>query len=494
MSKKCAKMQSRKSGKKEWRAPARFSRAPRTHPRGARPPRQPDSHSTATTTTTTRLLPLMHSAGGERTASKERPTMEGYGGPVNVTRPDYSDIDPTLDACCRREAENNRKQGAVVSALRRHDRVALAERRRRHVLGGLSWGDGCRCCYDPNSDGGEYGALSDLRARLAEEEENGVENEEGEDANERDENDNQEQRRNGQITSEPAFGNGSSKPAGSASDSDSDSDDSEFDYLLDEDIPGESSALAAIEEVRRAELEMTIVEREAALQHGYGAHRQMHPGRVLRAAGLGMTTAQRGNMPMAGGAVAPAVALHLYDPQSEMSANLDLFLESNAMAGTYRGTKFLRGSGRAALLMDTELAQHVLPRLRPEADMPALIAIKDGAVVAHCPALENLGSKTDGTIEPRAVEEFLGRAGVLLRDPPAFEDLCRIRPEEMMLLENMAEERAAAGAAAAEPEPEEFYNCGVKGCNKTFHHEHVGLKTDQQDGLLVSQEDTIGDS
>jgi len=417
--------------------------------------------------------------------------MEGYGGPVNVTRPDYSDIDPTLDACCRREAENNRKQSAVVSALQRHDRVALAERRRRHVLGGLSWGDGCRCCYDPNSDGGEYGALSDLRARLWAEE-NGVDNEEEDGANEHDKNDNEDHRRNGRISSEPAFGSGRGKSATSDPvHDDSDSDDSEFDYLLDEDVPGErgeQSALAAIEEVRRAELEMTIMEREAALQHGYGAHRQMHPGRVLRAAGLGMTT------PGKGGAVAPAVVLHLYDPQSEMSAHLDMFLESHAMAGTYRGTKFLRGSGRAALLMDTELAQHVLPRLRPEADMPALIAIKDGAVVAHCPALENLGSKSDGTIEPRAVEEFLDRAGVLLRDPPAFEDLCRIRPEEMMLLENMADERAAAGAAAVQPDPEEFYNCGVEGCNKTFHHEHVGLKTDQQDGLLVSQEDAIGDS
>jgi hypothetical protein len=405
--------------------------------------------------------------------------MEGFGGPVRLDRPDFSDIDPTLDACCRREAESNRKQGALLSALQRHDRVALAERRKKHLLGGLSWGHGCRCCYDPNSDGGEYGALMDARKRLAEER-GDVCAADDEDSNGETADDGDDEKK---MTSEPAFVERKND------DSDSDSDD-EFDYLLDEDPPGgdgQPSALALLEEARRAELEMTVMEREAAIQHGFGAHRQMHPSRVLRAAGLGMD--QRG---MAA-AVAPAVVLHLYDPESDMSACLDLHLEGPLMAGTYRGTKFLRGSGRPALLLDADLAQRELPRLRPESDLPALIAIRNGNVVAHCPALENLGSKSEGTIEPRAVEEFLDRAGVLLRDPPAFEDLCRIRPEEMMLLENMAMERNAA-AAANRAEPEEFYNCGVEGCNKTFHHNHVGIQTEQQDGLVLCQEVASGEA
>ena len=47
----------------------------------------------------------------------------------------------------------------------------MAERRRRHVLDGLSWGDGCRCCYDPAIDGGEYVALVEARqTRLLEDE------------------------------------------------------------------------------------------------------------------------------------------------------------------------------------------------------------------------------------------------------------------------------------------------------------------------------------
>ena len=34
---------------------------------------------------------------------------------------------------------------------------------------------------------------------------------------------------------------------------------------------------------------------------------------------------------------------------------------------------------------------------------------------------------------------------------------------------------------------EERYDCGVAGCNKGFFHEHVGVKTEAQDGLLVSE-------
>jgi hypothetical protein len=45
------------------------------------------------------------------------------------------------------------------------------ERRRRHLVSNLTWGDGCRCCYDPNSDGGEYRALIEARKILHKEKE-----------------------------------------------------------------------------------------------------------------------------------------------------------------------------------------------------------------------------------------------------------------------------------------------------------------------------------
>lgn len=397
---------------------------------------------------------------------------EGYGAPIALAQQDFSDIDPTLDSCCRREVESNRRQDAILTARRRHDRVALAERRRKHVLSEVMTfaGGGCRCCYDGENDGGEYRALVEMRARLAKEAEIDV----------GDRNDNEGGGEDGpsrsfELPSSPAFPTAADDSGG---DSDSD-DDSEFDYLLDDGLQGGASA--AFEEERRAEMEYVAMEREAAIQHGFGAHRQMDPNRVLRAAGLGLE--QRGMV----STVAPAVVLHLYDSDSDLCASLDLFLESSAMAGTYRGTKFLRSGGRATLLMDMDLADQVLPRVRPDKDIPALVAVKDGSVVAFIPGLEGLGSKSDGIIEPRAVEDWLDRAGVLLREPPAFEDVCRIRPEEMMLLENMEQERLAKAKLE-----EEYYDCGVQGCCKTFRHDHVGVENDKQDGLLVSQEEALG--
>ena len=81
-----------------------------------------------------------------------------------------------------------------------------------------------------------------------------------------------------------------------------------------------------LEERRRAELELAMLHKEISLHHGYGAHRQMHPGRVLRAAGLGA------------GTPSPAVVLHLVDPDSTASASLDLCLEE--LAETYEAPSF----------------------------------------------------------------------------------------------------------------------------------------------------------
>jgi len=43
----------------------------------------------------------------------------------------------------------------------------------------------------------------------------------------------------------------------------------------------------------------------------------------------------------------------------------------------------------------------------------------------------------------------------------------------------------------AHPEEERF-ECGVAECNKSFRHEHVGVQTEHQQGLVVSEEDIIG--
>jgi len=356
--------------------------------------------------------------------------FEGYGGPVRMDQPNMNGIDPTLDSCCQREVEGNRSKAALDATLRRHDRVALAERRRRDVLPNFTFGSGCRCCYDPDADGGEYPALKDARSRLTV----GLTDEDGlvEDLEE------------------------ARKDDESNDDDDSD-DDSEFGYLLDEDLPGDDN-LRLMQEDRLQELELAALMHESALQHGFGVHRQMGPSRVLTAAGLGMEGSRYGVA-----AVPPAVVLHLFEFDSEISASLDLCLEEMA-ATKYKGTKFLRGNGRSTLLGNQSIVNNVLPSLKIESDLPALVAIRDGIVTAVARKLSGLCVVRDGTVEPRAVEEWLNNASVLLREVPLeFEDLCRIRPEESALLENMMMEKAKMD----EIQPE-VYECGVVGCQKNF--------------------------
>ena len=43
------------------------------------------------------------------------------------------------------------------------------------------------------------------------------------------------------------------------------------------------------------------------------------------------------------------------------------------------------------------------------------------------------------------------------------------------------------GAEDLEEEKQERYDCGIASCNKCFYHEHVGIKNEAQDGLLVSE-------
>ena len=76
------------------------------------------------------------------------------------------------------QIESNRKQTALENTLRKHDRVAHAENSRQLSLPGAGWArkyneynllplqsgdDGCRCCYDPNVDGGEYELLAEAK-------------------------------------------------------------------------------------------------------------------------------------------------------------------------------------------------------------------------------------------------------------------------------------------------------------------------------------------
>jgi hypothetical protein len=266
------------------------------------------------------------------------------------------------------------------------------------------------------------------------------------------------------------------------SDNEDSGSDDEFDYLLDEKLPGEIDTIRELEEKRRAELEYEFFMRQVAGQHGYGVHRQLHPTRVLKAAGL-LDTGSSGRIPP------PAVVLHLVDPDSMGSASLDYFLETT-LAPTNPGTVFLRSGGRSTLLMDPSVANKYLPSnvLDPDRDMPALLAIKDGIVVNACPSLHGLTNRNYDHIDTYAVRQWLENAGVLLKQAPRLDFLCAIRPEEDALMDYMGNAHKQETISTEEVR----YNCGIEGCNKTFHHEHVGIQTSEQDGLVVKEDFIIG--
>ncbi len=340
------------------------------------------------------------------------------------------------------------------------------------------------------TDGGEYRALIELRASLEGQQQQGGDSEEGGIYENDIENENNAYERK-------VNENNDSNDDGEDSD-----DDSEFDYLLDEDLPGSqiNNDLQLLQQERMEELKLSAIMRESAIQHGFGVHRQFHPNRVLYAAGLGMEGSNTNSSSSSSSAVIPpAAVLHLHE-DTVLSASLDLCLEEMA-SNRYRGTKFVRSYGRSVMSFNPELVQRVLPKLKKDSSLPALIAVKDGVVIAIC---ENLslfvgsGSSSrnhrkydDCQVEARAVEEWLDRAGVLLHDVPIdFEDYCRIRPEEDALLENMMREKARLTIDQMFEEST-YHQCGVPGCKKSFHHTHVGVQNEEQSGLVVEEEKVL---
>lgn len=312
---------------------------------------------------------------------------------------------------------------------------------------GLSFGSGCRCCYDPNTDGGDYELLAaakeDLMATL---------NEYGEEVT-------------ASIVEQER--NSSDNNYLDEDDDDNDSsDDSEFDYLLDDDVPGLSSEY---ETQRRAELEDLARRVESLQWHGYGVHRQMHPQRVFSAAGYG-TDSMRDVVRPKGSVI------HLFDAFSPRSVALDLYLER--IASKYLGTKFVRGIGVTSVLYADDNGDDSWKRR----DLPMLLAVREGKVVAWNAGLNDFFSSED--LEARVVEQWLDQAGVLVETPPSVDEICRIRPEETALLENMMKLNKLGDGGLEE----ERYDCGVAGCCKSFRHEHVGVKNEAQNGLLVTED------
>jgi hypothetical protein len=316
-----------------------------------------------------------------------------------------------------------------------------------NLINTLSFGSGCRCCYDPSGDGGEYELLAAARK-------------------ERD-NDGKVD----QSSSQTAERGSDDKVNTPKDESDNSDDDDEFDYLLDDDIETETEY--DLQAQRRAELENMARQYEILRYHGFGVHRQMHPQRVFPSVGYGAIDKDR-YIPL--GAV-----VHLYDAFSPLSVSLDFCLED--ISSRYPGTKFIRGLGVSSMVFADD-GDDVKWK---KADLPMLLAIKGGKVVAFSSGLRDFSNGDN--VEPRMVEQWLDYGGVLIDTPPPVEAVCRIRPEEDMLMENMRQLHGLGKETfeGDKQEKQDRYDCGVEGCIKSFYHEHVGVKTDAQDGMLVSE-------
>ena len=116
--------------------------------------------------------------------------------------------------------------------------------------------------------------------------------------------------------------------------------------------------------------------------------------------------------------------------------------------------------------------------------LPCLIAIREGAIRTTCPQLSSLSHGNNG-IDVHAVESWLDQAGVLLDRPPPMEELCLIQPEQEALMDAMGM------SAATTQVKEERYDCGLEGCSKSYFHEHVGVTTSEQSGLVVPPEEVL---
>ena len=453
---------------------------------------------------------------------------EGLGGPVkyNSRKDSALQDDPTLDSCCQRDIEEQRVGLALRTTLRKYDIVAERERRRRHTvsfnhsstmyMGGIDRGtgihnmnndSGCRCSYDPNGDGGEYRTLSELRRERSNNNNTNGDEEECyiepkyplDDDYGRKDDDNH-----------PSIEgvNGTSSGNNEKESDDDDDDDDEYDYLLDDiDLPSsagdtttvtDNSTVKTFEAQRRMELEWQIFQNEVALLHGYGIHRQIHPQRIISIAGL--LHHSKANTIIE---PPPFVVMHLVDSDSIASASLDLYLE--VLATKFRGTMFVRSSGRATILLnDATVVDSVLPMFRNytsaqnvDTALPALVAIRNGIAVNACLQLRGLLSlssyskgydRNGDEVEPSAVRDWLDRCGVLHERPPNIDTMCRIRPEEEALLDSCTRRKTDQFNVIDE---EQRYDCGKNGCSKSFPHEHIGERNEQQDGLLISEEDII---
>jgi len=332
--------------------------------------------------------------------------------------------DVTLSCCEEHEAEINARRTATESILRLHDRVASLER--HHQINVVPNSNRYRC-YNTMEDDGDYPALREYRHHLM------VESDSEDEASLPDD-----------VTGCAVAG-----ASLDGEETEEEDEDDEYDYLLEE----TTLNITNVEEERRLEMKLRGLHLDIARGHGYGVHRHINPGNVWEQAGLNSP-----NPPQ-------AAIVHLYDPTSIPSAKLDVILESNRFAAKYKGTKFLKADGKKAVSANP---------IVPKDCLPCIMAIRNGTIIATCDKLRDVMDRHYNVVDEWALEEWLDRANVLIREAPEIDNLVRIRPEEEALLDSIRRENEQTSASTEKIVEKEYYDCGLEGCQKTFCHQHIG--------------------
>lgn len=157
------------------------------------------------------------------------------------------------------------------------------------------------------------------------------------------------------------------------------------------------------------------------------------------------------------------VICHLYEPFSPTCASIDLALE--ALAPRYPGTRCCRLPLKKAGELET--------RLRLPTGVPALlVVIVDGCVVDSCGDFRRFG--TESMVHEDALEQWLNYGHALIREPPSLARAREYVRKSAKAVNGLLRRGDGKGELDDEDE-EEYYECGLEGCRKTFAHDHIGL-------------------
>jgi hypothetical protein len=248
---------------------------------------------------------------------------------------------------------------------------------------------------------------------------------------------------------EPEFGQeergaGATSAANAANGNESDSDD-DLDAFMAE--LNDDPLISAIESENRARMVQAAQRQEMAMLLGYGVHIEDSAEHIKTY----VDSYQY-------------VVLHMYDPDSEDSALLDLLLEQ--LATTYQCTLFRR----IPLTAVTDTALEPLVDGNAERGRAALGCFKGGSSVAWtcdlAPFVSSGGSNSDAVA---SLHNFLDHAHCLSND--VDEAILRAGAERQAAMDDVREE--------------ELF-CDMPGCTKRFAHQHVGSGRPGQKSLLFS--------